>query len=256
MNITIIQPETLWENKAGNLLKIGKLIQKHYRKTDIIVLPEMFTTGFTLNAGPLSEDLNGETARWMADQALKGDFAVCGSIIVHSGDKYYNHFLFVTPQNGSFSYRKRHLFNLGGENEIYAPGNRREIIDFRGFRFLPLICYDLRFPVWSRNRDDYDVIICVASWPDARRDAWNSLLKARAIENQCYVAAVNNTGKDLKNYNYAGDSVILDPLGKTLANVNEYQEGDATAEISLTELMKIRTKLPFLKDADSFTLNY
>lgn len=255
MKITIIQPDTIWEDKNANLRKIERIIKGHSGKTDVIVLPEMFTTGFTLNAGQLAEEVNGETTTWMSTLSAEGNFAVCGSSIIRSEGRYYNHFSFLAQHNISFSYDKRHLFSLGGENKIYTPGTRRVTFKYGDFRFLPVICYDLRFPVWIRNRGDYDVMICVASWPDVRREAWNSLLKARAIENQCFVIGVNNTGTDKEGYNYAGDSVVLDPLGKVMGQVNEYQEGSATVEISLKNLQDLRNKLPFLKDADDFSLN-
>jgi omega-amidase len=254
MKITIIQPDTIWEDKEANFRKIERIIRDHSGKTDVVILPEMFTTGFTLNAEQLAEDLNGETSAWMTNLSEEGNFAVCGSSIIRSDNKFYNHFSFSAPNNVIYSYDKRHLFSLGGENKIFTPGSGRVTFEYRGFRFLPIICYDLRFPVWSRNTGDYDMMICVASWPDVRREAWNSLLKARAIENQCFVAGVNNTGMDREGYKYAGDSVVLDPLGKILGKVNEYEEGSATIEISLKDLQVLRKKLPFLMDADDFNL--
>jgi omega-amidase len=256
MKITIIQPETIWEDKVANIGNIEKLVRKQTGETDLVVLPEMFATGFTLNAELLAEELNGDTGRWMTNLSVNGNFAICGSLIIKYGGKFYNNFSFITPEKEHFSYNKRHLFSLGGENEIFTRGTGREVFEYKGFRFLPLICYDLRFPVWSRNRGDYDVLICVASWPDVRREAWNSLLKARAIENQCYVIGVNNTGEDKNGFKYAGDSVVLDPLGEFMGKVNEYEEGSATVEISLKELQNFRKKLPFLRDADEFNLNF
>jgi omega-amidase len=255
MKITIVQPETIWEDKPANFINIRQLILNISGKTDMVVLPEMFTTGFTLNAKKNSEESEGETFQWMTEISLAGDFATCGSYITRSGNKYYNRFTFVTPGNEYFTYDKRHLFSLAGENRIFSPGKIRQIINYKGFRFLPLICYDLRFPVWSRYRGDYDVIICVASWPDVRRDAWNSLLKARAIENQCYVIGVNRAGTDNQGLKYAGDSVIIDPIGKTAVKVNEYEAGTATFEISLSELRNFRKLFPVWKDADDFSLN-
>jgi omega-amidase len=255
MKITIVQPEIIWEDKQANLNKIEQMICYHSGKTDIVVLPEMFTTGFTLNAGKFAEELNGETYRWMINISSRGNFAVCGSFIMRSDNKYYNHFSFITPQKEYFSYNKRHLFSQGGENEVYISGNERKVFNYYGFRFLPIICYDLRFPVWSRNRGDYDILICVASWPDVRREAWNILLKARAVENQCWVIGVNRVGTDNKNLRYAGDSVVIDPLGKILGNVNENVEGSATIEISLSELLDFREKFPVWKDSDDFSLN-
>jgi omega-amidase len=255
MKITIVQPETIWEDKQANFINITKLVRKHSGKTDIVVLPEMFATGFTMNAEILAEKVTGATISWMTDLSVKGNFAVCGSFIFRSANKYYNRFAFVTAQQDLIIYDKRHLLSLAGENEIYSCGKIRKIFNYKDFRFLPLICYDLRFPVWCRNRGDYDVMICVASWPDIRSDAWNSLLKARAIENQCYVVGVNRTGTDNDGLKYAGDSVVIDPLGKILGKINEYEEGSAAIEISLSELRNFREKFSVWKDSDHFSLN-
>jgi omega-amidase len=255
MKITIIQPSTIWENRAANFTNLEQLIRIHFKKTDLVVLPEMFATGFSLNAETLAEELKGNTYQWMTNLSSKGEFALCGSFILRSDEKFYNHFSFVTPDKEVSFYNKRHLFNLAGENNTFTPGKNRQIIHYGGIRFLPIICYDLRFPVWCRNRGDYDAIICVASWPDVRREAWNSLLKARAIENQCYVFGVNRTGTDNEGFNYAGDSVVIDPLGTIIVRVNDYEQGSVTAEISLTDLQNFRDKFPFWKDADDFMLN-
>jgi omega-amidase len=255
MKISIIQPETIWEDKLANFKKIEQIVRNIGCKTDIVVLPEMFATGFTLRAESFSEEDTGETFNWMENLSQSGNFAVCGSFIVRSVDNYFNHFSFITPQKEYFSYNKRHLFSLGGENKIFSCGNKRQVFNYYGFRFLPIICYDLRFPVWIRNRGDYDVIICVASWPEVRREAWNSLLKARAIENQCYVVGANRVGTDNEGLKYAGDSVIIDPLGKIIGSVAEYEEGSTTVEISLSDLQNFRKKFPFWKDSDDFYLN-
>ena len=255
MKITIIQPETIWEDKPANFKNIKRITSNLSGKTDIVVLPEMFNTGFSLNAETLAEEDNGDTFKWMTDLALKGNFAVCGSFIIRDAGGYFNHFSFVSPSGENFYYNKRHLFSLGGENEIFTSGKTRQVILFDNVRLLPIICYDLRFPVWCRNRGDYDVLICVASWPEIRRYAWNSLLKARAIENQCYVVGVNRTGTDIDGFRYAGDSVIIDPLGKTLGKINEYEQGSVTVNISLSELQNLREKFPVWKDSDDFSLN-
>lgn len=255
MIISIVQPSTIWEDKPANFKKIEDLASGLGGKTELMVLPEMFSTGFSLNAKQLAEIKEGETFNWMKKLAAKGNFAVCGSIITSSENKFYNDFLLVTPDNEAFTYYKRHLFSMAGENRIFDKGNSRIIINYSGFRFLPIICYDLRFPVWSRNRGDYDILICVSNWPDVRREAWNSLLKARAIENQCYVVGVNRVGCDNEGLCYAGESVIIDPLGKIICKVNPYEEGSATADISLPELQSFRDKFPVWKDADDFSIN-
>jgi predicted amidohydrolase len=255
MKITIIQPETIWEDKASNFYKIEQIIGNLSEASDIIVLPEMFTTGFTLNAEKLAEEFNGETLKWMSDLSLKGNFAICGSFIIRLAGEFYNRFSFVTPENKCLYYDKRHLFSLGGENEVYSCGKIRHVINYNSFRILPIVCYDLRFPVWCRNRGDYDILICVASWPDVRREAWNSLLKARAIENQCYVVGVNRVGTDNEGVNHAGESVVLNPLGWILGKVDEYTEGSATVDISMSELQHFREKFPFWKDSDDYSIN-
>ena len=255
MKITIIQPDIIWEDKPANIENIERIISNLSGKPDIVVLPEMFTTGFTLNPEQLAEDLNGTTLQWMSNLSSRGNFAVCGSLIVRYNGKYYNRFSFVTPENKNFYYDKRHLFSLGGENEIYTCGKIRQVINYNNFRFLPIVCYDLRFPVWCRNRGDYDVMICVASWPDVRRNAWNSLLKARAIENQSFVVGVNRIGTDIDGLKYAGDSVVFDPMGNIKAKVDEYKEGSATVNISFSELKTFREKFPVWKDSDNFTIN-
>jgi omega-amidase len=255
MKITIVQPDTIWEDKKANFIRIGQMLENLPGSTDIIVLPEMFNTGFSLDAEELSEKPGEETFKWMNDQSAASSSAICGSYIIRSGSDYYNRFLFVSPEQMHEQYDKRHLFGMAGENRIFTAGKSRKVFEYMGFRILPIICYDLRFPVWIRNRGDYDLIICVASWPDTRREAWNSLLKARAIENQCYVAGVNRAGRDGEGLSYAGDSVVLDPLGKVIAKINEYEEGMATAEISLKQLREFRERFPVWQDSDNFTLD-
>ena len=254
MQITIIQPDTIWEDKQANYSELERISDDNLGKTDIIVLPEMFTTGFSLNAEKLAEEPGGDTYRWMTRLSSKGNFAVCGSFIIKSEDKFYNRFVFVTPQGESYLYDKRHLFSPADENKKYSNGKIRKVFSYMGFRILPVICYDLRFPVWIRNRGDYDLVICVASWPDVRREAWTTLLKARAIENLCYVVGVNRVGIDNDGLKYAGDSVVLDPLGNIMAKVNDYEEGSVTAELSLPDLISFREKFPVWKDADNFTI--
>jgi omega-amidase len=255
MKITIVQPDILWENKTGNFHKLESMLNEVSGKTDLVVLPEMFSTGFSMNAGQLSESYDGQTREWMEYLSCKGNYAVCGSFIVGESDHYLNSFVFITPDKKSYRYEKRHLFSIGGENIHFKPGNKRLIINYKEFRLNAIICYDLRFPVWSRNRNDYDILICVANWPDSRREVWNTLLKARAIENQCYVAGANRVGSDNMNVSYTGESVILDPRGRIITEIGNNKEGIATGEISLKELQDFRKKFPVWKDADDFTIN-
>jgi omega-amidase len=255
MKITLIQTHIIWENRSANLSKLEKLLNTVPEGTDLVVLPETFTTGFSMNTEILAEDFKAETLSWMCTMAKTRQFGICGSFIAKAENHCYNRFAFATPGGITHTYDKRHLFSIGGENESFCRGTETKVFSFMDFRIRPLICYDLRFPVWIRNKNDYDLIICVANWPESRRDVWNTLLKARAIENQCYVAGVNRVGDDNTGNKYAGESVILDPRGRIIAGLKENEEGTATAEISLAELTSFRKNFPVWRDADDFTLN-
>ncbi len=253
MKISVIQPETLWEDKPGNLLRIEKMISLA-GETDIVVLPEMFTTGFSVIPELLWEPPDGITLRWMTTLAEKGNFAICGSYIVKENNLFYNRWIFVTPDKKLKQYDKRHLFRMDNEDKTFTPGRKRITFTFRGVRILPNVCYDLRFPVWSRNRNDYDLLINSANWPLSRSKVWITLMKARAIENQCFVAGSNRVGSDGKGTKYCGNSMIINPKGEILASASD-TEGVITSEISVDELNDFRTKFPVHKDADDFTLN-
>jgi predicted amidohydrolase len=256
MKISIIQPDLIWEDKTGNFNKLEELILPLYEKTDIVVLPEMFNTGFSMNPEQLSEVPRAETFNWMKNIAQKGNFGLCGSYMVKENPLFFNRWVFVSPEEECWSYDKRHLFSMAGEDKVFSGGKTRLIFSFRGIRISPVICYDLRFPVWSRNQNDYDLLICAANWPESRREAWNTLLKARAIENQCYVAGANRIGTDREGIKYCGNSMIIDPCGVIISSANTNKEDSVTGEISLTELSDFRKKFPFLKDADNFTINF
>jgi omega-amidase len=256
MKISIIQPDLAWEDKSRNLKNLGEMISPLYNNTDIVVLPEMFNTGFSMNPEQLSESSEAETFDWMKNIAQKGSFGLCGSYMVKENLQFFNRWVFVAPEKESWYYDKRHLFSMAGENKFFSPGKTRLIFSFRGLRISPYICYDLRFPVWSRNRNDYDLIIYAANWPESRISVWNTLIKARAIENQCYVAGANRIGTDGKGIKYCGDSMIIDPRGEIIASANPNEESSITGEISLTELSDFRKKFPVLKDADNFTINF
>jgi omega-amidase len=253
MKISLVQPDTVWENKTKNLSNLANLILPLYNKTDIVVLPEMFDTGFSINPDKLAEQPGEETFKWMKRTADKGNFGVCGSYIVCENSQYYNRFVFVSPENKVWHYNKRHLF-MDGESDLFTRGKDRLIFAFRGMRISPYICYDLRFPVWSRNRSEFDLMIYTANWPESRRGVWNTLLKARAIENQCFVAGVNRIGTDGKGVVYCGESSIIDPYGEIIVSANKWLEDSVTGEISLSDLSEFRTKFPCLKDADDFTI--
>jgi predicted amidohydrolase len=254
MKISIIQPDIVWENKLANFLKLEKLITGEAINSDIIVLPEMFSTGFSIDPGKTAEPPYSETFRWMTLMAEKANSAICGSYIVKERKKYYNRWVFIAPDQGTFQYDKRHLFSMGGEDKAFTRGKKRIVFSYKGVRICPTICYDLRFPVWSRNRNDYDLLINSANWPVPRNAVWQTLIKARAIENQCYVAAANRIGTDAMGLEYFGDSVLIDPRGNIISTPVSDKECAVSGEISLSELSDFRKKFPVLKDADKFSL--
>jgi omega-amidase len=253
MKISIIQPDSAWENKSLNFTKLEGLIAPHYGRTDIIILPEMFNTGFSMSPERLSEPPDGETFRWMSELSNKGNFGICGSYIIKENELFFNRWVFVSPENEVFTYNKRHLFSMVGEDKLFSKGKERRIFSFRGVRISPFICYDLRFPVWSRNVDEYDLMINSANWPESRGEVWETLLKARAIENQCYVAGANRTGVDGTGIKYDGNSAIINPRGIAIASI-KHEESSVICEISMSELSDFRKKFPVFNDADDFQI--
>lgn len=254
MKITIVQHDIEWENKERNFLLLEKLLDSITGKTDLVILPEMFNTGFSMNPERLGEPPHGDSFMWLKNTSSKGNFGICASYIVKEKNLFFNRWVLISPDGSTWAYDKRHLFRMSGEEGLFIPGKERIILTFRGVRICPNICYDLRFPVWSRNRNDYDLLINVANWPAARRDVWLTLLKARAIENQCYVAGCNRIGTDGEGIFYIGDSMVIDPKGRIIASAEE-KEGLITADISIQELDLFRKKFPVHEDADDFTLN-
>jgi omega-amidase len=255
MKISVLQPDIVWEDKSRNFKNLTELISPLYNETDLIILPEMFNTGFTMKPAEFAESPGEETFRWMKDIAEKGNFGVCGSYIIKENRNFFNRWMLVSADNKAFSYDKRHLFSMGGEDSQFSPGKSRVVISFRGVRILPLICYDLRFPVWSRNRNDCDLIVYAANWPAVRKNVWSTLLKARAIENQCYVAGSNRTGTDGEGIRYCGESMIINPRGELIEFADNTEECSISGELSMTELADFRKKFPVWKDADDFTLD-
>jgi omega-amidase len=221
--------------------------------SDLIVLPEMFSTGFTMDAANNNEQPDGETARWLQNMAREHATALCGSLIIKDGEHTYNRLLWASPDGNTLSYDKRHLFRMANEQDHYSAGKQRLVVQYAGWRICPLICYDLRFPVWSRNNNSYDLLIYVANWPAPRSSAWRSLLPARSIENLCYAAGVNRVGTDGNNVNYQGESMITDHLGTVLADGSDTVTAVNTT-LSLDKLDRYRQKFPAWKDADQFTL--
>jgi omega-amidase len=253
LTITIIQSNLHWENKAANLAMFSEKINDIKEKTEIIILPEMFSTGFSMQSKTLAETMDGEAVAWMKKTAAEKKAIIAGSIIAEENGKYFNRLIWMLP-NGEFGhYDKRHLFAFAEEDKFYSPGDKRLVASVKGWKINLLICYDLRFPVWARQSGEaeYDLLIYVANWPERRVHAWKTLLQARAVENQCYVAAVNRVGDDGNNIHYSGDSMIIDPLGEILYQKSQ-QEDIFTFTLQKEKLEEVRDKFPFLKDADNF----
>jgi len=275
LTITTIQTNLAWENKAANLQVLERKMNELDQKTEIIVLPEMFSTGFSMNPKILAEAMDGETIEWMKTIASKNKIILTGSLIIREDDQYFNRLVWMLP-NGQFGYYdKRHLFAYGEEDKHYTAGNKRLIASVKGWKINLQVCYDLRFPVWARNRllqtgqvadeshitaetqavggikPEYDILIYVANWPERRSHAWKTLLCARAIENQSYVIGVNRVGRDGNNINYSGNSLVIDPLGEVLYHMPD-EEDIFTITLQKEDLQEVRSKFPFWKDADDF----
>jgi len=254
LKITIIQCELHWENAEANRMMFSEKIQSIEGKTDLIVLPEMFSTGFSMNAKNLAEPNNGETLQWMISEAEKHNCAITGSVIISEENKYYNRLFFVFPDGNFQKYDKKHTFTLAKENETYSNGNERLIVNYKGWKICPLVCYDLRFPVWARNTEEYDLLIYVANWPKVRALAWDTLLRARAIENMAYCVGVNRVGVDGNDHEYVGHSAVYDVLGQQLSAANFEKEFIGTITLSKEHIESNRKHLQFLNDRDTFTL--
>ncbi|MDO5570853.1 MAG: amidohydrolase [Bacteroidales bacterium] len=253
LRVSLCQFDIEWENKRENLVFIEKNIFSLKDKTDIIILPEMFTTGFSMKSDSLSETVDGETLNTIRKWCSYLNCAICGSIIIKENNRCYNRGFFITPKQ-EFFYDKKHLFRMGSESKNFVPGKEQLIINYKGWNIMLQICYDLRFPVWCRNiNNNYDLLIFVASWPKSRQNAWNALLKARAIENICYVAAVNRVGTDDTGNSYQGDSQIIDMKGNEIYKAFPDSVSFSTKSISLLNLKTFRDKFPVWMDADKFT---
>ena len=254
LRITLIQTFLHWENPPANRQMFSKHLNSVIEETDIIVLPEMFSTGFTMNTAA-AESMDGETVKWLKLEAERKKCVIAGSLLVHDGEKYFNRLFWMKPDGNFLTYDKRHLFRLSGEEKIFTAGNKKLITELGGWKICPMVCYDLRFPVWSRRtpKEDYDVLIYSANWPQKRIAAWNQLLPARAIENQSYVVGVNRCGKDGNNAEHPGNSVAFDFTGKKI-NTKDSGEFIETITLSYSELQQFRSHYPFHLDADEFTL--
>ncbi len=251
LKIAAIQFDIIWEDAAANRKYLEPLIRKH-QDVDLILLPEMFNAGFTINVDVAAEKVEGPTAQWMQALAKELDCAICGSIPTKSSDKYFNRFYWIEADR-ILHYDKKHLFGYGKESEVYSAGKDALIVEYKGWRIKPLICYDLRFPVWSRNTENYDLLLYVANWPHTRASAWRQLLRARAIENLCFVCGVNRIGTDGVGLHYIGDSAIIDFMGHDIASAKDKEE-IITASLDKTQMLRFREQFNFLNDRDAFTL--
>ncbi len=250
LKISLAEYDIEWENPQINLEFLNELLENH--SSDLIILPEMFTTGFSMNSKIMSEPAFGKTYEWMKSIAERDNCAICGSVATEDNGKFVNRFYFVSPEGTNF-YDKKHLFGYGKETEAYTPGNEIVNVEFRGWKFRLIVCYDLRFPVWCRNTDDYDALICVASWPIVRIEPWKALLRARAIENMAYTIGVNRLGTDDYDLEYDGNSKVFDPIG-TENKLTSKKKFLLETEISLETVKKYRQHFRFLNDKDEFKL--
>lgn len=255
LRISMIQSHIIWEDKDENLGYYGELIRRVSGKTDIAVLPETFSTGFSMNVENLADTTDGTTIATVKEWAQKYKLAVVGSFIALDNDKYYNRAFFITPEGEEYYYDKRHLFRMAEEDSYFSAGQRKVIVPYKGWNICLQVCYDLRFPVWSRNVDnEYDLLIYVANWPEARKRVWKTLLQARAMENMAFVCGVNRVGIDGKGFVYRGDSMIFSPKGKKLADAGKREEITRTCTLDKEDLAKLRKKFPAWMDADRFEI--
>jgi omega-amidase len=253
MKVALIQVPLFWENPKLNRDYFEEKIIAISENVDLIVLPEMFTSGFTMNPKSVAETMQGETILWLKNLAKAKNAAITGSLVIEDNGHFFNRLVFVFPSGEIQKYDKKHLFTLAGEDQIYTSGTQKLLVEYKGFKICPLICYDLRFPVFARNTEDYDVLIYVANWPKIRINAWDSLLKARAIENMCYTIGVNRIGEDANQHEYIGHSQVVDFLGNYEIEPQEI-EGVFTTTLDKNLLLETRQKFGFLNDRDVFKL--
>ena len=253
MKIAIFQTTLIWQEPENNRNLIEKYLHSCKETFDLLLLPEMFTTGFTMTPSEIAESMDGITIQWLKNLARDKKIAVTGSLIIKEQEQFYNRLVFIFPDGTLEWYDKRHLFSLAGEEKVYTKGKEKRIIEYKGWKICPLICYDLRFPVFSRNVEAYDLLIYVANWPKPRINAWNALLKARAIENMVYAVGVNRIGSDANQLEYTGSSQVVDYLGNEILNAQE-EQGIFVVEINKENMLETRKKLNFLNDRDEFTV--
>jgi len=252
--ISLVQSDTVWQDIGQNLKRLSVKLEAISSEVDIIVLPELFSTGFTMDAEKVAESMTGEAVQWMLGRASEKNSLIIGSLLIKEAGSFYNRLIVAFPNGKIQYYDKRHLFSYAGEDKVFVPGKDRLIFEYKGFRICPLICYDLRFPVWSRNTDNFDLLIFTANWPDARMLAWDTLLRARAIENLCYVAGLNRVGVDNNDLVYTGHSGLYDAMGASLLKLQEGKEDIQSFTIDKSHLNQVRDQFRFLDDKDEFKI--
>ena len=255
LTVTVIQSDLAWENKAENNSRFDKKIASITENTDLIVLPEMFNTSFSMNSEKMAEKMEGETMLMMAHWAKTKNAVITGSLIIEDNKQFFNRLIWMRPDGSYDYYDKRHLFRMADENKHYAFGKKKLVVELKGWKICPLICYDLRFPVWSRNKQDYDCLIYVANWPERRNHPWKTLLMARAIENISYTIGVNRIGLDGNGIAFSGDSAIIDFKGELISHINPHQNAIETITLSHAALKDFRSSFPAWMDADNFEIN-
>lgn len=253
IRITAVQSILHWKDIEANLAMFDQKLNGLKGQTDLVILPEMFTTGFSMEPADVAEKMEGRSIKWMHDKAKEINAVVTGSLILEEDGHYFNRVIWMRPDGTFDQYDKRHLFTLAGEHEVFTPGKNKLVTEWKGWEICPLVCYDLRFPVWSRNAEKFDLLIYIANWPEKRSHHWRSLLMARAIENQCFVAAVNRIGVDGAGLNYIGDTSIIDYSGQLILQASTV-EGVFTCAISKAPMEDYRAKLRFLPDQDKFQI--
>jgi omega-amidase len=250
LKITLIQAEQAWEDIEGNLDAFSRHLEQRKDDSDLIVLPEMFTTGFTMNASRLAQEMDGTGVRWLKDRSRSCRADIVASLIIRDEKRFFNRLVWAKPDGRLFSYDKRHLFRMAGEEKVYSPGDRKLTVDLCGWKIRPFICYDLRFPVWTRNfANAYDLALFIANWPGKRADHWRVLLRARAVENQAFVIGLNRIGEDGAGLSYSGDSMVIDPTGRVLFDGGRHP-AVKTVRIRYDSLSEYRTAFPAWRDAD------
>lgn len=254
LEIALIQSSLVWENPEQNRIHFTHYIKNLPETVDVVLLPEMFTSGFTMNAKKVAETMQGKTIAWLKKMAANYNIAISGSLVIEENSKFYNRLVFVEPNGNLSYYNKRHTFTLAGEDKVYTAGNTKLIVNYKGWKLYPLVCYDLRFPVWARNTQNYDVLLYVANWPQSRITAWDSLLKARAIENMSYCIGVNRVGNDALNNVYCGHSAVYDVLGNPINIFKPNEAGVKMVSLSKKHIETYRNKFKFLNDKDNFTI--